>query len=73
MDDDAIPSAEQPGMQVVFSHKVNHKPGDMARTYGSDAVQVNSQVGLSHRGVSDAHDLVIATVFGKSQSSAAAK
>ena len=65
MGDESIPSAEQPGMQVVFSHKLNHKPGDMARTYGFDAVQVNSQVGLSHRGVSDAHDLVITTVFWK--------
>lgn len=60
-------------MQVVYSHQVGHMHGDVAVTYGFQAVQVNSQVGKSHNGVSDKHDLVIATVFGNSKPSGATK
>ena len=56
-------SALQPGdMQVVFSNTLRMLAGDMAVTYGFHAVEVDSQVGRSHHGVSDAHDLVIAKV-----------
>ena len=73
MDYDAIPSAEQPGMQMVYSHKVGCQQGDLALTYDSQAAQVDSRVGETHGGVSDAHDLVIAKVFGKSKPSDATK
>ena len=51
---------------MAFSHPLRNKDGDLALTYGSLTVQVDSQVGISHQGVSDAHDLVIANIVGKS-------
>jgi len=56
-------SAAQPGMQFILSHQVGFKRGDMAVTYGLSSVQVNSQVGVSRAGASDAHDLVVAKIF----------
>ena len=48
-------SVAQPGaLQSVFSHPIRFSHGDMAMTYGFRSVQVNSEVGKSHRGASDA-------------------
>ena len=55
-------SAEQPGMQVVFSHPFRYKHGDVALTFGLRAKQVNSEVGPFYNGASAKHDLVIAAV-----------
>ncbi len=58
------PSAAQPGsLQVVFSHPLQCKHGDLALTFGLDTAQVNSEIGFSYKGASDAHDLVVAKVF----------
>ena len=58
------PSDAQPGsLQVVFSHPLQCKHGDLALTFGLDTAQVNSEIGFSYKGVSDAHDLVVAKVF----------
>ena len=58
-------SAAQPGsLQLVFSHPLRFKHGDIAMTYGLRSVQVNSKVGAFFHGVTDAHDLVVAKVFG---------
>jgi hypothetical protein len=58
------PGAAQPaGMQFIFSHRVGFRHGDVAITYGLCSVQVNSKVGVSQVGASDAHDLVVAKVF----------
>ncbi len=63
MNNDHISSAAQPeDMQAVFSRPMSFVHGDMALAYGLHAVQVNLQVGRSHNGVSDAHDLVIAKI-----------
>ena len=67
-------SAAQPGsLRVLFSHPVNYKLGDMALTYGLTSVQENSKVGKFSNGVSDAHDLVIARVFGTASTNSAAR
>jgi hypothetical protein len=43
------------GLQIVFSHTLAFKPGDLAVVLGMVAFQENSTVGWSHGGVSDAH------------------
>ncbi|MFM7990345.1 MAG: hypothetical protein ACKPKO_64620, partial [Candidatus Fonsibacter sp.] len=54
-------SAAQPGaVEVVYSHPLRAKPGDLALVHGLCAIQVNSEVGNFQQGVSDAHDLVVA-------------
>jgi hypothetical protein len=59
-----LSSAAQPGaVQVLYSHPIRNSHGDLAVSYGLGAIQINSQVGRNHKGVSDAHDLVIAKVF----------
>jgi hypothetical protein len=59
-------SAAQPGsLQIVFSHPLRFKHGDIAVTYGLCSVQVNSKVGNFYNGASDAHDLVVVKAFGK--------
>ena len=50
------------GLQIVFSHTLAFKPGDLAVVLGMVAFQENSTVGRSHGGVSDAHDLVLVPV-----------
>jgi hypothetical protein len=50
-------------LQVLYSHPMKARNGDLAVSYGLGAIQINSAVGKSHNGVSDAHDLVIASVF----------
>ena len=58
-------SDAQPGsLQTVFSHPIRFKHGDLAVTHGLCSTQVNSTVGFSFNGASDAHDLVVAKVFG---------
>ena len=57
-------SAEQPGItQVVFSHPLRYRHGDIALTCGLRAAQVNSEVGRFYSGASADHDLVVAKVF----------
>ena len=56
-------SAAQPGaVEVVYSHPLRTKHGDLALVHGLCAIQVNSEVGNFQQGVSDAHDLVVAKV-----------
>ena len=56
-------SAAQPGaVEVVYSHPLRAKHGDLALVHGLCAIQVNSEVGNFQQGVSDAHDLVVAKV-----------
>ena len=50
-------------LQVCYSHPIKARVGDLAVSYGLRAIQIDSAVGKSHQGVSDAHDLVIASVF----------
>ena len=50
-------------LQVCYSHPIKARVGDLAVSYGLGAIQIDSAVGKSHQGVSDAHDLVIASVF----------
>ena len=50
----ASSSAEQGGMKAVYSHPFSASKGDIALTYGLEALQVNSQVGKSHGGISEA-------------------
>ena len=50
-------------LQVCYSHPFKGRAGDLAVSYGLGAIQIDSAVGTSHNGVSDAHDLVIASVF----------
>ena len=58
-------SAAQPGsMQLIFSHPLRFKHGDLAMTKGLSSVQVNSEVGAFFNGASNDHDLVVAKVFG---------
>ena len=58
-------SAAQPGsLQLVFSHPLRFKHGDLAMTHGLRSVQTNSEVGAFFDGASGAHDLVVAKVFG---------
>ena len=55
---------EQPGsLQVVFSHPIRLLHGDLAATFGLCSAQVNSGIGASYNGMSDAHDVVVAKVF----------
>ena len=64
-------SAAQPGsLQTVFSHPLKFKHGDLAVTFGLCSVQVNSEIGFSFNGTSDAHDVVVAKVFGNARSAA---
>ena len=65
--------AQPRDMQVVFSHQVGHVHGDLAVTYGFQAVQVNSRAGKTNNGVSDKHDLAIEKVFGNPEPSGATK
>ena len=59
-----LSSAALPGAVYLFySHPIRNSHGDLAVSYGLGAIQINSQVGRNHKGVSDAHDLVIAKVF----------
>ena len=61
----------QPGsLQTVFSHPLKFKHGDFAVTFGLCSVQVNSEIGVSFNGTSDAHDVVVAKVFGNTRSAA---
>ena len=58
-------SAAQPGsLQTVFSHPLQWRHGDLAVTFGLCSAQVNSNVGASFKGASDAHDVVVTKVFG---------
>ena len=67
-------SAAQPGsLRVLFSNIVNYNHGGVALTYGLTSVQANSKVGRAFNGVSDAHDLVIARVFGTASTNSAAR
>ena len=50
-------------LQILYSHPMKSRVGDLAVSYGLGAIQTDSAVGKSHDGVSDAHDLVIASVF----------
>ena len=57
-------SAAQPGsLQLVFSHPLRFKHGDLAMTHGLRSVQTSSEVGALFHGVSDVHDLGVAKVF----------
>ena len=58
-------SAAQPGsLQTVFSHPLQWRNGDLAVTFGLCSAQVNSKIGASFNGASDAHDVVVTKVFG---------
>ncbi len=66
--------AAQPGkLQLVISHPEKFEYYDFAMTHGLRAVETNSEVGVSFGGVSDAHDLVVARVFGLGSSPPAQK
>jgi hypothetical protein len=56
-------AAQTAGMQLIFSHLVGWRHGDVAITFGLYSFQVNSKVGVSQEGASDAHDLVVVKVF----------
>jgi hypothetical protein len=56
-------AAQSAGLQVIFSHRVGFRHGDIAITYGLYSFQVDSNVGIRQGGASDAHDLVVANVF----------
>ena len=56
-------AAQSAGLQVIFSHRVGFRHGDIAITYGLYSFQVDSNVGIRQGGASDAHDLVVAFVF----------
>ena len=56
-------AAQSAGLQVIFSHRVGFRHGDIAITYGLYSFQLDSNVGIRQGGASDAHDLVVANVF----------
>ena len=66
-DSDSNPA--QPGsLQTVFSQKFNR--GDFAVTFGLCSFQGHSEIGASFNGASDAHDVVVVTVFRNTRSAA---
>ena len=54
---------EQPGVKYVLSHQFRQRHGDVALTFGLETGQVDSGIGVSKGGASDAHDVVVVKAF----------